>query len=214
MRVTARGLGVRLGGRVVFTDVAFDWRGTGVVAVTGANGSGKTTLLKVVAGLLSPGRGSLEWRAADAAADAAPLSALAARRRLGVVSPEIGLYEDLTARENLAFFAAARGIAWGDADATRWLDRVGLDGRGDERLAGYSSGMKQRAKLAVALLHAPTLVLLDEPGSNLDAAGKDALHRLVVEAAQRARVVVATNDAAEAAWGEERLTLDAVLAPC
>src|SRR6185369_3920375 len=84
MRVEARGLGVRLGGRVVFAELAFDWEGPGVIAVTGANGSGKTTLLKVVAGLLAPGRGSVAWNDEGRA-----LKAQEARARLGLVSPEI-----------------------------------------------------------------------------------------------------------------------------
>jgi heme exporter protein A len=217
MRVTARDLGVRLDGRVVFSEVSFDWRGPGVVAVTGSNGAGKTTLLKVVAGLLAPGRGGVTWSAGDGTSpggDAPPLAKAAARARLGFVSPELGLYEDLTALENLAFFAAVKGLAWSDADGERWLARVGLAGRGRERLAAYSSGMKQRAKLACALVHAPTLLLLDEPGSNLDAEGRAALAALVHETAARALVVVATNDPAEAAWGATRLTLDPVAAPC
>jgi len=204
MRVEARGLGVRLGGRVVFAELRFDWEGPGVIAVTGANGSGKTTLLKVVAGLLAPGRGSVAWNDEGRA-----LKAQEARARLGLVSPEIALYEDLTARENLAFFAAARGQAWTDTDADRWFARLGLSGRGDDRLASYSSGMKQRMKLAFAMMAHPPLLLLDEPGSNLDDAGRALLASLVEEAARTALVVVATNDPAEAAWAGARVELAA-----
>jgi heme exporter protein A len=204
MRVEARGLGVRLGGRVVFAELAFDWEGPGVIAVTGANGSGKTTLLKVVAGLLAPGRGSVAWIDGGRA-----LKAHEARARLGLVSPEIALYEDLTARENLAFFAAARGQVLARADGDRWFTRLGLDGRGDDRLASYSSGMKQRMKLAFAMMAHPPLLLLDEPGSNLDDAGRALLAGLVEEAARTALVVVATNDPAEAAWAGLRVELAA-----
>jgi len=204
VRVEARGLGVRLGGRVVFASLSFDWEGPGVIAVTGANGSGKTTLLKVVAGLLAPGRGSIAWLEGERA-----LKPRDARAGLGFVSPEIGLYEDLSARENLAFFAEARGLAWSGADTDRWLARLGLTGRGDDRLAGYSSGMKQRVKLAFALMARPSLVLLDEPGSNLDDAGRTLLAGLVTEAARTALVVVATNDPAEAAWARAKVELAA-----
>lgn len=202
MRLVAAGLGVRLGGRVVFEDLAFDWSPPGIVAVTGVNGAGKTTLVKVLAALLVPGRGALvrEW-------NGQALTPAGARARLGFAGPDTGLYEDLTALENLAFFARARGLAWSAADGRAWLDRLGLEGRGDERLAGYSSGMKQRMKLAFALQARPGLVLLDEPGSNLDAEGKARLAELVHEAAQEALVVVATNDADEAAWGRIRLEL-------
>jgi len=204
VRVEARGLGVRLGGRVVFAELAFDWEGPGVIAVTGANGSGKTTLLKVVAGLLAPGRGSIAW-----VSEGRGLKVQEARARLGLVSPELSLYEDLTARENLAFFAAARGQAFGQDDADRWFARLGLTGRGDDRLASYSSGMKQRMKLAFAMMGEPPLLLLDEPGSNLDDAGRTLLAGLVEEAARTSLVVVATNDPAEAAWAGARVELAA-----
>jgi heme exporter protein A len=202
VRIVAEGLGVRLSGRVVFTDVAFAWNGPGVVTVTGRNGAGKTTLLKVIAALLRPGRGTLRWE--DGAGTLTPA---AARRRLGFAGPELGLWEDLTALENLAFGARVRGLAWSEPDGAAWLERLGLTGRGHERLSAYSSGMKQRVKLAFALLGAPALVLLDEPGSNLDDEGRVAVERLVREAAERALVVVATNDPAEAAWGRTGIAL-------
>ena len=102
MRVRAEDLGVRLGGRVVFSGLHFTWEGPGTIAVTGSNGSGKTTLLKVLAGLLATGRGRVAWEE-----DGRALQAVDARARLGFVSPELGLYEDLSAHENLAFFAQA-----------------------------------------------------------------------------------------------------------
>jgi heme exporter protein A len=204
VRVAARELGVRLGGRVVFASLSFAWEGPGVVAVTGANGSGKTTLLKVLAGLLEPGRGAVEWTE-----NGRVLKPAMARARLGFVSPEIGLYEDLSALENLAFFARARGLAWSESEGRAWLTRLGLADRGSDRLGGFSSGMKQRVKLAFALQARPALVLLDEPGSNLDEAGRAVLRELVVEAARDALVVVATNDPEEAAWTRSTLALAA-----
>jgi heme exporter protein A len=202
VRLVAEGLGVRLGGRVVFDGLSFEWSPPGIVAITGGNGAGKTTLIKVLAALLTPGRGTVRRELAGRS-----LTGAEARRQLGCAGPDIALYEDLTALENLAFFARARGLAWSDAEGRGWLDRLGLAGRGDERLGGYSSGMKQRMKLAFAFQARPGLVLLDEPGSNLDLAGRAATEALVREAAARALVVVATNDAAEAAWATTRLEL-------
>ncbi len=204
MRVCARSLGVRLGGRVVFEALEFEWRAPGVVAVTGPNGSGKTTLLKVLAGLLVPGRGRVEWEEGGR-----PLGVRAARARLGFAGAEIGLYEDLTGEENLAFFAEARGLAWNGEESGSLFDRIGLSGRARDRVSAYSSGMKQRLKLAFAVQGGPSLLLLDEPGSNLDQDGRALLARLVTEAARKALVVVATNDPEEASWGETRLSLPA-----
>ena len=205
MRVVASGLGVRLGGRVVFQGLAFDWSGPGLVAVTGPNGAGKTTLLKVLAALLRPGRGGVRWEEGGRA-----LAPREARAAVGFAGPELGVWEDLTALENLGFFARARGRRWSDAAGRERLERLGLAGRGGERVASYSSGMKQRLTLALALGDAPPLVLLDEPGTNLDAEGRGLVAQLVREAAEAALVVVATNEAGEAAWaGERRIELGA-----
>ena len=202
MRVTGQDLGVRLGGRVVLAGLGFDWRGPGIVCVTGPNGSGKTTLLKVLAGLLRPGRGVVGWEE-----DGRSLTPGEARSRVGFAGPEVGLYEDLDALENLGFLARARGHRWNAAEACAGLARVGLAGREHERLSVFSSGMKQRMKLAFAFSGQPPLVLLDEPGSNLDAAGRALTRELVEEAARTALVVVATNDDQEARWGTLRLEL-------
>ena len=202
MRLVGEDLGVRLGRRAVLAGLAFDWGGPGVVAITGPNGAGKTTLLKVLAALLRPGRGAMRWED-----DGRALAANEARARTGFAGPELGLWEDLTALENLAFLARVRGRAWSAAEGEGWLARLGLAGRGEERVSAYSSGMKQRLKLAAALAGSPRLVLLDEPGSNLDAAGRDAVTSLVAETARTTLVVVATNDENEAGWGTRRLEL-------
>ncbi len=204
MRVAARDLGVRLGGRTVFEGIDFSWQGPGAVAVTGRNGSGKTTLLRVLAGLLRPGRGSVQWHDGERA-----LSRLEARRSLGLLGPEVEMYEELSALENLAFFAAARGLHWSDRHGEAWLDRLGLGGRGHERVGGFSSGMRQRVRLAFAFQAEPSLVLLDEPGTSLDDSGRSLLRELVRDAQEKALVVVATNDALEAAWGQSSIRLAA-----
>jgi heme exporter protein A len=204
VRIQARSLGVRLGGRVVFDALEFDWEAPGVVAVTGPNGSGKTTLLKVLAGLLVPGRGRIEWEDGGKA-----LGVRDVRARLGFAGPEIGLYEDLTGAENLEFFAAATGRSWNGNESRTLLDRFGLADRGGDRVMGYSSGMKQRLKLAFAVQAEPPLLLLDEPGSNLDDDGRARLVRMVAETGRRALVVVATNDPEEASWAGIRLSLPA-----
>ena len=195
---------MRLGGRTVFEGLDFSWQGPGAVAITGRNGSGKTTLLRVLAGLLRPGRGAVTWHDGERA-----MSRVEARRSLGLLGPEVEMYEELTALENLAFFAEARGLAWSDRHGDAWLDRLGLGGRGRERVGGFSSGMRQRVRLAFAFQAHPSLVLLDEPGTSLDDAGRALLRELVREAAERSLVVVATNDAMEAAWGTSSIRLAA-----
>jgi len=192
--VEARGLAHIYSGRRGLAPVDFRVEAPGVVAVTGPNGSGKSTLLRLVAGLLRPTAGSsvvaLGGRAVPPAAR---------RTVLGFASPELAFYDELTCLENLAFAAEARG-GQGARDAARAaLARVGLEGRVDDRVTALSSGMKQRLRLAFAVLHRPRLLLLDEPGSHLDEEGRRLVERLAGEEGRDGLVVIATNDERE--WG-------------
>ena len=143
-----------------------------LLLVTGPNGSGKSTLLRCLAGLLSPDRGTIEYREDDEVLDTDER-----RRRVGYVAPDLALYSELTVAENLEFFARLRrtGPEWG----MEVLDRLGLP---SDRMAGtLSSGMRQRLRWAWALLHRPRLLLLDEPFQNLDAPGERATRELLDE---------------------------------
>lgn len=192
--IVAENLGKHFGQRVVFRRLSFAATGGEVLAVTGANGSGKSTLMRMLAGVLGPSKGEIRL---EVAGKAVPET----RRPLvtGLVAPYLNVYDGLTARENLEFIARARRErSWGDRIQLT-LDIVGLASRADERVATYSSGMKQRVKFAAALLAQPVLLLLDEPSSNLDPAGIAMVDRIVER--QRAGggvVVVATNDRREA----------------
>lgn len=172
------------------------------LVVTGANGAGKSTLLKVIAGLTRPDEGRVSFRTDG-------LEPVADRRCcLGYAAPDMSLYAELTGDENLNFFRRLRGLP---PDAvTGLLTRVGLSrSRGADRVAEYSSGMRQRLKLAVSLLGDPPLLLWDEPTATLDATGV----RCIEEALDAHRrgggiTVLATNDADEAGrWADQRVTI-------
>jgi heme exporter protein A len=200
-RLSAEGLAKRYGRRVLFRDVDFDLGPGDSLAVTGANGAGKSTLLQIVAGVRTPTAGAVRlWlEGEEVEPEERPL-------RTGFVAPYLQLYDAFTAVENLGFIARARRLPEAGARIATVLDRVGLGRRGDDLLRTYSSGMKQRARLAAALLAAPSLLLLDEPTSNLDAPG-----RAVVEEVARSHreaggiLLVATNVDHEAALCEQRL---------
>jgi heme exporter protein A len=164
------GLRRRFGRLAVLEGVSGELSDGGALLVTGPNGSGKSTLLRCLAGLLAPDAGTIELRQDGRALDAA-----ARRRSVGYVAPDLALYEELTAGENLAFFARLRGVP---AERGRdLLDRLGLPA---ERAAGaLSSGMRQRLRWVWALLHRPRLLLLDEPFQNFDAAGAAATRELL-----------------------------------
>ncbi|NCO43693.1 MAG: transcriptional regulator [Armatimonadetes bacterium CG_4_10_14_0_8_um_filter_66_14] len=172
-----------------------------VLSISGRNGSGKTTLLRIIAGLLRPSGGSVECGEGDEP----PWQPARLRRELGYVSPDLALYESLSARENLDFFARVRGCT---RDPNELLDYVGLGGRGDEPIGSFSSGMRQRLKLAFALQASPRVLLLDEPGVTLDEAGREVVVRAVAEQRPRGVVLLASNDPEEVALGDDVLRLD------
>jgi ABC-2 type transport system ATP-binding protein len=136
----------------------------GVVGLLGPNGAGKSTLLKILAGLLRPSRGRAEVLGAAVA------DSLEARRRIGHCPEHDGLYEELSAREFVAAMGELSGIGRAEAAerAARTLTELGLEAAMDRRLRGYSKGMRQRAKLAQALVHDPEVLLLDEPLTGCD----------------------------------------------
>ena len=128
--------------------------------------------------------------------------------KLGYLSPEIGLYERLTAAEHIAFFAALRGTNRGKAWVKDALRRVQLAEYAHYPVGQFSSGMKQRMKLACALVHDPQVLVLDEPSSNLDKQGLDLLDSIITEQKNKGLVILATNEEREVAmYGQTPLRL-------
>jgi heme ABC exporter ATP-binding subunit CcmA len=206
VELAAEKVGKAYGARRVLRDLTLSAGGGEVVAVVGENGSGKSTLLKIVAGLLRPSRGTVTFRVGGAArADGA-----ARRASVGYAGPDLALYAELSGLENLRFFDAVAGRQR-SADAYRALfAEVGLSGREGDPVGAYSSGMRQRMRLAFALLPGAPLLLLDEPSLALDAGGVEVVGRMV--RAQRERgglTLLATNDLREAALGDRSVALGA-----
>ncbi len=174
------------------------------LVITGANGSGKSTLVRVLCGLVRPSRGEVAVHL-----DGAALAPVDCRREIGLVAPDLALYGELTAEENLAFFARVRGLELTKQDFAAMLERVGLGGRGGDPVGEYSSGMRQRLKYAQALLHRPRLLFLDEPTANLDEAGSAIVADIIAEQKTLGILVLATNEPEEVAFGDEVLRLGA-----
>jgi len=187
--VSAEDVSRHFGRRRAVSRVTFHaTRGT-ILGLLGPNGAGKSTLLAMLATLLKPSSGAIRYGTLD------PTGGAALRARIGVLGHDLFLYPELTARENLAFFAGLYGIADSDARARAALERAGLDARRDDPVANFSRGMRQRVALERALIHEPRLALLDEPFTGLDDASTGALLARLRELRDSGAIVIlATHD--------------------
>jgi ABC-type multidrug transport system ATPase subunit len=192
----------RYGPRVGLERLSFALTAPGIVAVTGPNGAGKSTLLRILAGLLHPTSGRSALIVEGHAVPPADR-----RRHLGFLSPALAFYEEFEVAENLGFAAEALGLAEPERVVASALERVELSERARDRAGALSSGLKQRLRIAFAILQSPPVLFLDEPGSHLDEAGRERLSELIRDEARRALVVVATNEPREWNLAERRIEL-------
>ena len=164
-------------------DVTFHVDPGACLALLGRNGAGKTTLLRILAGLSKAAKGSITILGGDARADAT-------RKRIGVLGHGIGVYEELSAYENLRLFAKLYEIADPRKTALEWLERTGLDRVRDGLVREFSRGMRQRLAVARAFLHNPSLLLLDEPFTALDDRAIAVLQGLLKDALKEGRTII------------------------
>jgi heme exporter protein A len=171
----ADGLVRAFGGRRAVDGVSFTLGAGDCLALFGPNGAGKTTLLRLVAGLLAPGQGSV-------LVNGVPLKAGAeARAQVGLVSHASMLYGALTVRENVELAARLYGLVDPPGAAMAALALMGVDDRADTPARALSRGLQQRVSIARAMVHAPRLLLCDEPYTGLDVAGSVALTEVLTE---------------------------------
>ena len=189
-QVSVEDVSRHFGRRRALTRITFTGRGGEILGLLGPNGAGKSTMLAMLATLMAPTSGLIRYGGRDAASQGAAL-----RARIGVLGHDLFLYPELTAQENLAFFAGLYGSATPRAAALRALERAGLSDRADDPVSSFSRGMRQRVALERALIHDPRLVLLDEPFTGLDDASAAALlARLRGLRDGGAIVILATHD--------------------
>jgi heme exporter protein A len=192
--VEVRGLGRRFGTVRALRSVDLAIGPGEVVLLAGPNGAGKSTLLRSLAGLSRADTGSV--RILDRALAGNP----AARSAVGFLSHQSFLYDDLTARENLRFAATLHGISSSESELTALLDAAGLLQAADTRTGTLSHGLQQRLAIARATLHAPVLLLLDEPFTGLDAASSDLLRRRIADDRAGGRTVVCVTHQPAEIW--------------
>ena len=195
----------RFHGRQIFAPLDAELSSGKITAITGRNGSGKSTFLKLAGHLLAPSVGKI-----TVTADGEELRGEELRQRIAMVTPELRLYDRLTARENLDFLLGLRGCQITDEYYRELMARVELDGEAIRHsYAGeFSTGMGQRLKIAALLAVGADIWLLDEPGANLDEAGQAMIAREVRAAAERGVLVaIATNVPGEEALADEIISL-------
>lgn len=157
------------------------------VAVRGLNGSGKTTLLKCLTGRLRPVAGEVRWFGR------CPLRQPDRNRLIGFAGHELALYPELTARDNLLFAARMHGLSHPVQAVHEALRQIGLERQAEQFAGRLSRGMRQRVALARASIHAPPILILDEPFTSLDAEGQDWLEHWFIEQQARGRSIVWTT---------------------
>jgi heme exporter protein A len=186
--VKAVGLGLAIDGRPILADIDLEVTAGEFVAVLGANGAGKSTLLKVLATLVHPSSGHLHLFGRGVGGDSREL-----RARIGLIGHQSMLYRDLTARENLEFFARLYGVERPAERAARLLDVIGLSNRADDPVKSFSRGMVQRVAIARAIIHDPELLLADEPFDGLDAPSVAATEQLLARLHGAGKTLVLVN---------------------
>ncbi|MCP3977838.1 MAG: ABC transporter ATP-binding protein [bacterium] len=188
--IQVEGLNKRFGDIRAVDGVSFEIRQGEIYGLLGPNGAGKTTTLSMLAGLLAPDDGRILYDGTELSVDP-----LGVKAKLGVVPQETAIYEELSARENLRFWAGLHDL--GDVDRNtrvdEMLEQVGLSGRADERVSGYSGGMKRRLNLSMGLVHGPKFVLLDEPTVGIDPQARNNILEIVRDVAAAGTTILYTT---------------------
>ena len=172
-----------MGKRDILRDVSFAVETGDVFGFLGPNGAGKTTTIRVILGLFTPDSGRVEVLGRDVQREPE------VKRHVGFVLEADGLYDNLTARENLAYYGEIYGMTNIADRIDEVLEAVSLFDRADDRVGKYSKGMRQRLALARAVLHDPELLILDEPTAGLDPTGQMEIREIILDLARRGKTV-------------------------
>ena len=183
-KITFDDVSLTFGRQELFKNISLELRGGQVIGITGANGAGKSTFLKLAGKIIKPDSGAVDFPD---------------DKKIAAVSPEMKIYDGLTAEENLKFFADLRGKDLSTEKILALGERVGLDFEtfGKTRAENFSTGMRQRLKFAILLSVDADIWLLDEPTANLDDAGREKFFAEIQAAKSDKIILLATNDKLE-----------------
>lgn len=201
MKISLTKAGKRYQREWIFRHLSYDFFSGKAYAITGANGSGKSTLLQAIGGALVLSEGSVRYETDQPACDTDTIF-----RQLALVAPYLELIEEMTAREFLRFHSSFKPLLKGHS-IDSILEQVGLQKAATKQIRLFSSGMKQRLKLAQAVFSDVPLLLFDEPCTNLDAPGIAIYQQLITGYCLHRLVLVSSNDPVEYGFCQEKLQL-------
>ena len=188
----------------IFQNVSFEIKENVAFAVTGKNGAGKSTLIKILCGVLSPSKGSVKLVVNNSIVQYPEYYP-----HIGLVSPYLNMYEEFSAEENLQFIKKIRGLdSQADERIRMLLEDFGIYEHRKKEVKNYSSGMKQRLKYCAALIHEPALLVLDEPTSNLDEYGIEAVRKIMKQQKENGILLFGTNDKEDLVFADKIFSLD------
>jgi ABC-type multidrug transport system ATPase subunit len=204
MQITLNNVGKRFNREWIFRHFTYQFYSGKTYAITGSNGSGKSTLLQVIAGSLTHNEGSIEFKN-----EQLPTNNEQLYSHISIAAPYLELIEEMTAKEMLLFHAQFKPLILSGVEGSVSIDKilqtVGLQNATNKQIRYYSSGMKQRLKLAQAFFSNTPILLLDEPTTNLDADGIALYHQLIKNYTADKLVIVSSNDKQEYEFCEEIL---------
>jgi len=186
----------------IFSQLNFSFSTGHHYALIGNNGSGKSTLLQIIAGYIGLTKGEINWLTADGQ----NIDSTKIYQQISIASPYLELVEELTALEQIDFHQQFKALQPG-LKPIEILEKIGLHNAADKQIRNFSSGMKQRLKLALAIFDQAPILLLDEPCSNLDQEGIQTYHHLMQNYAMHKLVIVASNDTQEYHFCDQQLSL-------
>ena len=187
----------------IFSNLKFSFATGHHYALIGNNGSGKSTLLQIIAGYIGLTKGQINWL--DTAGQ--PIDSATIYQYISIASPYLELVEELTALEQITFHQQFKSIQ-PKLTPIAILEKIGLHMAADKQIRNFSSGMKQRLKLALAIFDQAPILLLDEPCSNLDQEGIQTYKQLIQDYAMHKLIIVASNDIQEYEFCDQQLALN------
>ena len=199
MTIDLNNVGKRFNREWIFRHFNYQFQTGKSYAITGPNGSGKSTLLQVISGALTPNEGNIEFISEQPTINNEQLYL-----QVSIAAPYLELIEEMTAKEMLEFHKQFKPLTNSIVDI---LQTVGLKNATDKQIRYYSSGMKQRLKLAQAFFSNTPILLLDEPSTNLDAEGIALYKNLIANYTKEKLVVVSSNDKQEYEFCEEVIAI-------